>query len=86
MSDFFRLDEQEQFRFYRLPKALFLEDEYKDLSADAKLLYGVLYDRMELSRLNKWADEYGRVFIYFTIKEWLETQEIETDDEENKQQ
>ena len=66
MSDYFRLGEKEQLRFYRLPKALF-GSEYRAVSADAKLLYGLLYDRMDLSRLNKWTDEYGRLYVHFTI-------------------
>ena len=39
------------------------------LSTDAKLLYGLLVDRMELSRKNGWIDAQGRVYIYFTLDE-----------------
>lgn len=59
--------EAEKYAFYRIPKALFSDREFKDLSTDAKLLYGMMLDRLELSMKNDWIDEYGRVYIYFTI-------------------
>ena len=49
------------FAFYRTPKAFFQSDEYKDLSAEAKILYGILLDRVSLSAMNEWKDEAGRV-------------------------
>lgn len=56
------------FAFYRTPKAFFQSDEYKDLSAEAKILYGILLDRVSLSAMNEWKDEAGRVFIYCTLE------------------
>jgi len=41
--------------------------EFKQLSTDAKLLYGLLLDRMGLSSRNGWYDEKGRVYIYFPL-------------------
>lgn len=64
--------EAEQFNFYRIPKALFTEECFKVLSTDAKLLYGLLLDRMSLSMKNKWLDEYNRVYIIFTIEEVMD--------------
>ena len=60
--------ESEQFSFYRIPKALFSNPVFADLSTDAKLLYGMLLDRMGLSVRNHWMDEQGRVFIYYTVE------------------
>ena len=60
--------ESEQFSFYRIPKALFSNPVFADLSTDAKLLYGLLLDRMGLSMRNHWMDEQGRVFIYYTVE------------------
>ena len=62
-------NEAEQFTFYRIPKLLFTDDRFKILSNDAKLLYGLLLDRMSLSIKNGWLDEFGRVFIVYTIEE-----------------
>ena len=49
-----------------MPKVLFTE-AYKDLSAEAKLLYGLMFDRMQLSAINGWCDKNGEVFIFYTI-------------------
>ena len=57
------------FSFYRIPKALFQEPRFQNLSTDAKTLYGILLDRMSLSAKNGWLDEQGRVFIIFTIED-----------------
>lgn len=58
--------------FYKLPKALFSDDRYKDLSTDAKVLYSLLLDRNSLSVKNGWIDNYGKYYQYFTIKECKE--------------
>ncbi len=55
--------------FFRLPKVLFLDERYRGLSAESKLLYALMLDRMGLSIRNGWADKAGRVFIYFTLEE-----------------
>lgn len=65
---YFYGQESEQFSFYRIPKALFSNPVFSDLSTDAKLLYGLLLDRMGLSMRNHWMDEQGRVFIYYTVE------------------
>ena len=64
---YFYGDEAEQFSFYRIPKALFTDSRFKDLSTDAKLLYGLMLDRMGLSQKNGWRDKNNRIFIYFTV-------------------
>ncbi len=70
--DYFYEEESEQFAFYRIPKALFTEEIFVSLSTDAKLLYGLMLDRMTLSRRNQWFDEEGRVYIIFTVEEIVE--------------
>ena len=64
--------ESESYAFYRIPKILFRSDVFKQLSIDAKLLYGMLLDRMELSSRNGWIDEEGKVYIYFTRQSVME--------------
>ncbi len=68
MEDYFYGDEAEQFRFYRVPKLLVHDPKYRQLSTDAKLLYGMMIDRMGLSKQNGWLDKDGRVFIYYSIQ------------------
>ena len=65
--------ESEQFSFYRIPKLLFTDSRFANLSTDAKLLYGILLDRMSLSMKNGWHDEQGRVYIIFTLEDVTET-------------
>lgn len=67
--DYFYGQQAEMFAFYRVPKVLFTEDCFWNVSTDAKLLYGILLDRMNLSARNGWLDEGGRVYIIFTIEE-----------------
>ena len=67
--DYFYGQTGELFSFYRIPKALFQEQRFQDLSTDAKTLYGILLDRMSLSVKNEWFDKKGRVFIIFTIED-----------------
>ena len=57
--------ESESYTFYRVPKILFTAEAFDHLSTDAKLLYGILMDRMQLSAKNGWIDEDGKVFIYY---------------------
>mgnify|MGYP001215910933 FL=1 len=67
--DYFYGQTGELFSFYRIPKALFQEPRFQSLSTDAKILYGILLDRMSLSVKNEWFDKNGRVFIIFTIED-----------------
>ena len=67
--DYFYGQAGELFSFFRIPKALFQEQRFQDLSTDAKTLYGILLDRMSLSVKNEWFDKKGRVFILFTIED-----------------
>ena len=67
--DYFYGQAGELFSFFRIPKALFQEQRFQDLSTDAKTLYGILLDRMSLSVKNEWFDKKGRVFIIFTIED-----------------
>ena len=59
----------EQYAFFRIPKLLITDSRFDGISSDAKLLYGLLLDRMELSYRNGWIDEQNRVFIIFTVEE-----------------
>lgn len=73
MNQFYTAAEAGQYVFYKVPKALFTDDKYKALSTDAKMLYGLLLDRMHLSAKNNWIDSRGRVYQFFTVKQ---TQEL----------
>lgn len=70
--DYFHDYESEQFAFYRIPKALFTDDYFRNLSSDAKVLYGLMLDRMALSIKNRWIDENDRVYIIFTLEQVMQ--------------
>lgn len=65
--DYYRGVEAEQYSFYRIPKMLFTDTIFQDLSCEAKVLYGLILDRMSLSLKNHWMDEEERVYIIFTV-------------------
>ena len=67
VNRYFKTSDAKNFAFYKVPKALF-EEKYKSVSTDAKMLYGLLLDRMYLSVKNGWVDKQGRVYQCFTIK------------------
>ena len=68
MHDYYNTTDAEKLPFFRIPMALIKNKEFKDISTDAKLLYGLLLDRMSLSLRNNWRDEQGHIFIYYTIQ------------------
>lgn len=72
LSDYFYGDEAGQFQYFRIPRQLITNPKFKHLSTDAKLLYGMLLDRMSLSEKNEWYDDNGRVYIYYTVDEICE--------------
>ncbi len=65
--DYYYGIEAEQFSFYRVPRLLIKDNRFKGLSSDAKLLYGLMLDRMSLSMKNGWLDDENRAYIIYTI-------------------
>ena len=76
MFDYFYGAQADQFTFYRIPKNLFTDKRFAKLSSDAKVLYGLMLDRMGLSAKNGWCDEQGRVYIVFSTKEVMEAMNV----------
>ena len=70
--DYFYGHEANQFTFFRIPKLLFSDERFIGLTSDAKILYGLMLDRMGLSVKNGWIDEKNHVYIYFTLEEAME--------------
>ena len=70
--DYFYGTQADQYSFYRIPKALFQDEYFRNLSSDAKILYGLMLDRMSLSIKNQWFDEQNRAYIYFSIEDIME--------------
>ena len=74
--DYFYGHEANQFTFFRIPKLLFSDERFIGLTSDAKILYGLMLDRMGLSVKNGWIDEKNHVYIYFTLEEAMEYMRI----------
>lgn len=72
MYEYFYSKQADQFSFYRIPKLPFTDERFRHLSDGAKILYGLMLDRMGLSMKNKWEDEDGKIYIIFTIAEIME--------------
>ena len=63
---FYKINEVTQHKYYQIPKELYTNPRYKTvINNDAKVLYALLLDRMELSRINHWVDEDGTIFLIF---------------------
>ena len=71
--DYFYGQSGELFSYFRIPKALFQDSRFRQLSTDARTLYGILLDRMSLSVKNGWMDKQGRVYIIYTVREVQES-------------
>ena len=67
---YFYEQEADMFSFYRIPKLLFTDERFKELSTDAKVLYGLMLDRMSLSSKNQWYDREKKVFIHSSRRVW----------------
>ena len=70
--DYYYGIEAEQFSFYRVPRLLIKDTRFKELSSDAKLLYGLMLDRLALSIKNGWLDEENRGYIHYTLDNIME--------------
>ena len=68
MNDYYTERDAIEYAFYRVPKALITDPLYRAVSTDAKLLYGLLLDRMDLSMMKRWLDELGRVYLFYKIE------------------
>ena len=70
--DYYYGIEADQFSFYRVPRLLIKDERFKGLSSDAKLLYGLMLDRMSLSMKNGWLDDENRAYIIYTVDAIME--------------
>lgn len=72
-DSYFYRHEAEHYAFLRVPYALLHEERFRGIDPVAKLLYGALLSRMELSRKNGWIDKQQRVFIFYPVQEICDT-------------
>ncbi len=65
----YKIDDIISCEFLKIPKTMFVNDVYRNLSSDAKLTYALLYDRLSLSKLNGWINDNDEVFLIYTREE-----------------
>ena len=63
------VNQSEQFSFIRIPKMMLTDDLFSEISLQAKVLYGILLDRMRNAMENHWLDQEGRVYIIYPVNE-----------------
>lgn len=68
----FKANEVDSERYYMMPKELFINPKYNKLTSDAKILYSVLRDRMELSKKNDWINEVGEIYLIYTREDLVD--------------
>lgn len=64
--------QEQAYTFYQLPKQLLKDKQYQAISLEARLLYCLFLDRMQLSQKNGWQDEAGQTYIIYTQNEIVE--------------
>lgn len=75
-TDYFYRSEAGQFSFIKIPKLLVTGEDFSSLSISAKILYGLLLDRMAIASKNQWIDDKGRVYIQYQLSEIQEDMNI----------
>ena len=68
----YKINDLINYEFLKIPKSMFLNEDYRKLSSDAKLTYALLYDRLSLSKLNNWINEDYEVYLIYTREEIAE--------------
>ena len=71
--DYYYGQEAEQFNFIRIPQLFFTDEQFVSMSCEAKILYGLMLNRMSLSMKNEWLDDENRVYIIYTVEDVMET-------------
>lgn len=69
---YFTPGDAEQYAYYRIPKMLITDKQFRGITMEAKLLYGILLDRVSLSLKNGWVDENNHIYIIFTIEQIMQ--------------
>ena len=69
MFNYMMVDQSDQFNFIRIPRVMITNDVFSKISLQAKVLYGILLDRMELSLHNHWLDSEGHAYIVYPVNE-----------------
>lgn len=67
--NYFFGQQADQYTTLRIPKLLMTDHRFASISIEAKLLYGLLIDRMELAHKNRWIDGTNQIYVLYPITE-----------------
>ena len=73
---YYEKDQAEQYSFIRIPKAMMTEDVFAPLSVEAKILYGLLLDKMGAAVKNQWLDEENKAYVIYQITDIMDDMNI----------
>ena len=73
---YYEKDQAAQYSFIRIPKAMMTEDVFAPLSVEAKILYGLLLDKMGAAVKNQWLDEENKAYVIYQITDIMEDMNI----------
>ena len=73
---YYEKDQADQYSFIRIPKAMMTEDVFAPLSVEAKILYGLLLDKMSASVKNQWLGEENKAYVIYQITDIMEDMNI----------
>ena len=73
---YYEKDQADQYSFIRIPKAMMTEDVFDPLSVEAKILYGLLLDKMGAAVKNQWLDEENKAYVIYQITDIMEDMNI----------
>lgn len=73
---YYEKDQADQYSFIRIPKAMMTEDVFAPLSVEAKILYGLLLDKMGAAVKNQWLDEENKAYVIYQITDIMEDMNI----------
>ena len=74
--EYFYKTQSDMYSFIRIPKAMMTEDVFAPLSVEAKILYGLLLDKMSASVKNQWLDEENKAYVIYQITDIMEDMNI----------
>ena len=73
---YYEKDQADQYSFIRIPKAMMTEDVFAPLSVEAKILYGLLLDKMSACVKNQLFDEENKAYVIYQITDIMEAMNI----------
>ena len=58
-----------QYAMVEIPLLMFIDDAFEPLSLEAKVVYGILLQRIRLANRNGWRDEDGKLYVIYPLEQ-----------------